>query len=813
MRRALQAVLAAALALAGALPALAAAPGATSSAVTVKGSGQFSALQVTVSKTKALRDEVVQVSWTGAAPTRGTFAVDYLQVFQCWGDDAKGPDRTQCQFGGLTGDSRGGAQVASRQVTYDVRDPLETLTSTGGSLRYVPFRSVTGKTREGGLSEFFDATTTNEQPFVRTRADGGGTVPFEVQTGVEAPGLGCGAPTARGPRRCWLVVVPRGETEVDGSTRTEDATGQLFSSPLSAGNWQHRLVVPLQFAAVGQPCPVGRAERPVVGQEQAGEAISNWQPRLCAGNGPVYSFSQVSDSVARRQVLSDSPPLAVTTRPLEAAPAGRRAVYAPLAVTGLSLAFDIESQSRYDAPQQVRAQDGEPVPALDLTPRLVAKLLTQSYRLGAATQDRAGLGANPLDLTRDPDFLRSNPAFTKLSFTGIPDVLVPAGLSDAGGLVWQWLLADPEAKAFLGGAPDPDGMVVNPAYKGATQQDGFPKADQVCKTFLTGQPPLCTLDYRPYASDTHEAARAAARGDTLARSTYDATALPPVYRKAAPQPTGKRAVIALTDAATAARYGLVPARLRNAAGRFVAPDDAGLLAGLRAMRRSVVDGRPVLVPDPANRVPAAYPLTTISYAVALPSALPAALRTDYASFLRFAAGPGQTPGREVGQLPPGYLPLPAQLRAETVTAAALVASGAGGSTAAPQPSGGSAPAGGTGGTSGTGGTGGSPLGTGAASSTDPAASGTSGTGSAAPSAGGPAAPAVPTAAAGTPAASASAGPAPVVALVGPTPVALRTPRDDVGVGRLVPLLALLAGGAAVAGSAWLRRTARLRPLP
>jgi hypothetical protein len=61
---------------------------------------------------------------------------------QCWGDAATGPDREQCQFGGLTGDSRGGAQVASRQVTYDIVDPLEPLKPTADRpLRFVPFRA------------------------------------------------------------------------------------------------------------------------------------------------------------------------------------------------------------------------------------------------------------------------------------------------------------------------------------------------------------------------------------------------------------------------------------------------------------------------------------------------------------------------------------------------------------------------------------------------------------------------------------------------------------------------------------------------
>ncbi|MBC7372406.1 MAG: hypothetical protein H7323_00250 [Frankiales bacterium] len=666
---------------------------ADSTAVTVTGSPGFPGLAVTVSKTRGLVNEVTQISWTGSRPTRGNFGVDYLQIMQCWGDAATGPEREQCQFGGLTGDLRGGAFVSSRQVSYDLTDPLETYRrQSNGPLRFVPFRSVTGKTKEAGLSEFYDASTTNEVPYARSRPDGGGTLPFEVQTSTEAPGLGCGvaraatspagsdtatATVATGPAgtpglRCWLVVVPRGDREVDGSLRTAEASRQLLSSPLSQSNWQQRLVVPLDFTQVGQPCPLGKAERAVVGHEDVTEAISSWQPTLCAGNGPVYSYSQLADNLARRQAVGDAPSLSVTTRPVPAAeaPAGRTPTYAPIALSGLSVAFNIDSQSAFSAPPEVKARDGQQLTELNLTPRLVAKLLTQSYRVAAA-QDRTGLENNPLDLTRDPDFRRLNPTFTQLSFTGIGGIVVPAGLSDSAGLVWEWLLADAEAKAFIAGAPDPDGMVINPSYKGAGQQDGFPKSDSVCTTFQTTQPPLCTLDAFPYAGDLHEASRAAARGDTLSRSTFDPSAVPAVYRRSLPQPTGSRAVLALADTATAARFGLQTAKLRNTSGAFVAPDDTGLLAALAAMPASEVPG--VLRPDPATAAAAAYPLASVSYAFTTPTALDAPARLEYAAFLRYAAGPGQQRKVGFGGLPVGYAPLPQAQRAQTLAAAGRIA--------------------------------------------------------------------------------------------------------------------------------------------
>jgi hypothetical protein len=788
----------------------------TSSAVTVSGTGAFADLKVTVSRTTGLRNEVVQVTWTGGRPTQGNFGIDYLQIMQCWGDAATGPDREQCQFGGLTGDSRGGAQVASRQVTYDIVDPDETLRPTEDRpLRFVPFRSVTGKTTEAGLSEFFDATTTNEVPFAATRADGGGTVPFEVQTATEAPGLGCGAPVAQptasdtatvaivgAPRPCWLVVVPRGDVEVDGSTRTSSSTGQLLSSPLSASNWAQRLVVPLSFAPVGQPCPIGRAERPVIGHESVLEAVSSWQPALCADGGPVFSFSQVPDAVARRQAVSDAAGLSVTGRPPAAGevPDGRLTLDAPVALSGFTVAYNIESQSAFSAPAEVKARNGQRIRELNLTPRLVAKLLTQSYRSGAANPDRPGIEKNPIDLTRDPDFLKVNPLFASLRFVGIPSIVVPAGLSDAGGQLWRWLLSDPEARAFLSGAPDPDGMVVNPAYKGVTQQDGFPKSDTVCQTFLTGQPPLCTLDAFPYASDGHEAARGAARGDTLSRSTYDPSLVPASYRRSLPQPTGQRAVLALTDTATALRFGLDTARLRNGSGAFVAPDERGLLAGLDAMTVNRATG--VRTPDPASKAAAAYPLTQLSYATVTSARLNAEARAQYAAFLRYAAGPGQVPGRDVGQLPPGYVPLPQALRTSTLAVAAKVAAPVAaapsaepsaapadsGQVAAPVAAEGFAPDGGT-------------ALEGVFAQQQPA-SGVPGFQDA-----------VVATAMDVPLPAPAPAPAPVPAPVGPQVLLTgRTPLETAGPGRFAIPLVLVAGGlAALAGSA-LRQVSTRRPV-
>ena len=661
-----------------------AAPAATSAVTTVSGSGAFAALHVTVSQTRNLIDQVVGVSWTGGAPTEpsvGAFDRNYLQIMQCWGDDPAGPTREQCQFGGLVGDSRGGSFVPSRQVSYGrtLVDPLETYKQAPGSFANVnvPFQAVSGKSTATTLNEFYDASSTNELPFGRTRDDGTGSEFFEVETAREAPGLGCGEPVvdpATGVRRgrsCWLAIVPRGATEVDGSAT--DGGGHLNSSPLSAGNWAHRLVVPLSFQPIGINCPIGSAERRTVGQESVAEAITHWQPALCLQSKTVYGFSSVNDDLARNQLRTPTPGVVFVSKPLDATnpPATGPAVYAPVALSGLAIAFNIDSSAASSASAATKLADGARLRNLNLSARLVAKLLTQSYQLGVFPQAPSVAG-NPPDLLRDPDFLALNPTFKDLFLPGLASALEPLGLTDVFGQLWSWIDADPAAHAFLQGTPDPYGMKVNTNYKGLEiPRSDLPKSDLYCADLGPAQPPLCTLNAHPYAADLHDAARAASRGDTLSRSVWDPTATPPVYKKGLPQLSGSRLVMAITDTASAERYRLPTAKLLNAAGNFVAPTTASLLAGVAAMTAGSTPE--VLQGNPRSTSAGAYPLTNLTYAATVSQTLDAQARTDYVGLLRYAVGAGQTSGLDEGQLPPGYAPLPEELRQQTLRVAAALA--------------------------------------------------------------------------------------------------------------------------------------------
>ncbi|MFI5528547.1 hypothetical protein ACIA8O_08285 [Kitasatospora sp. NPDC051853] len=674
--------------------------------VTVSGTGEFAGLEVTVHQTAHLVNQSVPVTWTGGRPTWPSpmiLARHYLQFMQCWGDEDTGPSREQCQYGATKGDPRisAGDFVSTRQLNagalQDKDDPIQQANPTGNI--FVPFRPSNGGPAEnGGASQYYDAQTTNEVPFGPTRADGTGQIDFEMQTGMEAPGLGCGqtpagAPADATPRRCWLVIVPRGEIEVNKEVPT-GSSGKLQTSPLSFTNWNKRMVVPLSFERVGLSCPIGSSERPTNGTELAAEAMWRWQPVLCRQAGGIFSYTQIADHLARNQLNQDDPGLSYLGIPQsrEEDRPGRTPYYAPVALSGLTFAFDIESQSGVRTPEDKKKKDGQRIHDLKLTPRLIAKLMTQSYQQSVNPFDPDVPAENPVDLLTDPEFLALNPYFKDLYFpTRVADLLLPNGDGDAAQLVWMWLLKDPEAAAFLRGEKHAVWKdTINKAWikVGTTYpRSNYPKQDAYCLEFPDdpdGRPAWCNLDAHTYAPTMREGARAISRGDGLGKSVWDATVVPGQLKKGSPQPQGLRALMALTTTAQAARFGLSTAQIRNAKGEFVTPTDASMLA--MADGTAPASETSVWVIPPWAEVPGGYPLTMTTFAATVPSQITPEAGKSYADLLRFAAGPGQETGVAAGQLPIGYVPLPERMRTLTRLVADAVEFAAGKAEPSPKPS-------------------------------------------------------------------------------------------------------------------------------
>ena len=723
----------------------------TDSPVTVSGRGDFEALEITINQTKDLTNQAVSITWRGALPTRagaGRFSAHYLQVMQCWGDDDgtntanPGPPPEQCvqgavagRFGGLPGSlypvGFGLSRVISRS-NWDNFNPSVGFLDAASTNVWRPFRAVDGtvinshtdpsfnpSVSPGNFwqNPYFDIVTTNEIAGGVTRANGSGAELFQVLNGVQSTGLGCGQRVQLvngSPQipKCWLVIVPRGEPAVENAdTPFADEADQIgvATSPVAPSAWANRIAVPLEFTPVDSPCRLGDNERQISGNEMFQSAVASWQPALCGGGRlPPFSYAAIGDPGARRQITSPtvgSPGLVAVSQPIPASQASDRnpVVYAPLTASGVAIGFNIERVPKPTSPTAAQLLSGVRVADLNLTPRLVAKLLTQSYSLSVRILEKPDydwVDQNPSHMGLDPDFVQFNPEFSMLGNgdRNFSSLTFPTGNSDAAKQLWEWVLSDPEARAWLDGQPDKWGMRVNPVYStiaannssgfpfAATEPLSFPKADPYCyrsgpigaaRTVIP--PPLCGTDWLPYARSFEEAA-------TMTRAAYDRarvvlnTSAPDVTRawsRSEPQFLGFRTFLSVTDTSSAARYGLQTARLSRAGDNrddrtFVGPTTQGLSAGVESMKpREIAAVRePAVLAQPVE----AYPLTPLTYAAVAPLALDTATRTDYANFVRYAATDGQVPGTKLGNLPVGYLPLPDSLTAQALTTAdAIVA--------------------------------------------------------------------------------------------------------------------------------------------
>jgi len=318
-----------------------------------------------------------------------------------------------------------------------------------------------------------------------------------------------------------------------------------------------------------------------------------------------------------------------------------------------------------------------------LTPRLLAKLLTNSYTDSLPIFANHGpVSLNPRNISQDPDFLAVNSdtdhwQYMDLKFGGIGDALVPNSRSYLAERVWTYIMSDSEGRDFMAGKPDPFGMKINPWFSSDAKINpsgtaftlpnlSFPKSDPVEKPDTTstgGLSPSGAINvvmWRPYLSDFEEGARATLTGNAYELGAWDVSKQPPGFGKTPRSPLGFRKVFAITTTTAAARFQSLQVALRNPAGNFVSPTLDSLQIAQNAMTPSSANAGVYeldLSSEKTKAASGAYPLAVPIYAAINPLQSESETRLAYANLIKFAVTEGQNPGTEIGDLPPGYAPL------------------------------------------------------------------------------------------------------------------------------------------------------------
>ena len=679
------------------------------------GAGSADGLEVTVSPTRNLVSQAVQVSFSGL-DNLGQNQTGSLQIFQCWGargtdggpnTAANAPDAETCQVGAFS--------ATTRKLDLDPlvvggdwdRNPRPTQPAPFAAVDGGDFRSEYGVPEYA--NPYFSATTTNELAGVVPDAGGTGTRTFDMQTGSEASGLGCGLREGTpSVSACWLVIVPLPNAPAD------PIVSQLGA--LSPSVWGQRMQVKLEFSAIAGSCPGGQARALTGGSELTTVAMASWIPGVCNSRKVAVGYSTLGDEQARTQLGGGAQNMVFTTRP--STELGAR--HAPVAISAVVIGYTIDEYDASNAGAQIRD--------LKLTPRLVAKLLTQSY-FGSVDPfianevgtDAPWVNDQPATLKSDPEFQRLNPQVDLAGANALDSsvVMVESLRSDAADAVWRWLTGDRQASAFLNGCPDDDGAVVNPIYStrtyvgcekdaavlddiaqdtidGTVVPDGFVSEPMQYPSDAAAYPlpgwyqreakvenglslnALTLGDLHPrqdtMASTGRNAFRALVPHNTdWCQTISDPSCIPEPGRwksPSIPQLTGNRTAMAITDAATAARYQLPTFDLCDSQGEnCVGANTQSLTRAAAEFTPSEVAGVALPSPQP-NYEGGAYPLALPVYAAVQTQGMLQADAAAIADTLDYIATAGQVPGFGVGALPPGYAPLSADRSAQT---AAVVA--------------------------------------------------------------------------------------------------------------------------------------------
>jgi hypothetical protein len=620
----------------GAFASPAAATGCTGSGTTVTGPNLWdptanggkggplpSASCVTVNQTTSLVNQEVQVNWANFTPSTNTpygpsSTIYPVMIAEC-----------------------AGATPASSAACYGA--------TNGG---------VTGGSGPDGPMNTAYATTA---------PDGTGQANVLINTVQENQFLGCDQNHA-----CSLVVVPAQGGNVLASPpncadHSEDrvfAIGQLdFGATYNTCSWADRIVIPLSFAPTPGVCPIKNAAFTTAGSPMLDRAMSSWVAGLCTGShGLTIQYNPfVPEPLAVQEAAGGLTDVALTTRPasVQGIVTTRKYLYAPVGVSAVSVAYWVDDPVT-----------GLPVTGIKLDQRLLLKLITQSYNFQnegvpcGAQPPPVGIGCdnavdgNPQTLFADPEFTSLNPGVQPVQGLGaafqVPTV--QSGHSDMTWFVTRWIAANSDAASFLAGQFDPYGMHVNTDY-----ESGSAGGVQYPTDAFTAQDSYPVIQHR-YSPVFPLQAAANFQAENWEPGTSWEKDQTGNFPKDPIQPPGQRALFAILDEGDSAAFRFPVAAIPNATGSYVLPTNSAMSAALQGMQS---DGSGTQQVNLTSTNKAAYPLTMVIYAMVPTSGTPRKTAAAIAKFLDFAAGAGQKQGVQPGQLPPGYLPLPASMAATT----------------------------------------------------------------------------------------------------------------------------------------------------
>ena len=507
-----------------------------------------------------------------------------------------------------------------------------------------------------------------------TDPSGKGSVQFEVRSDVENESLGCNDKTA-----CSIVVVPiaglscdtpesppsltdkncrkTGRFEPGSSNFAADGIDQAVGPALwwSASNWRNRFTIPITFGLPPDTCDVLDSRPPTgfYGSELLAQAALQWSPAYCLNKDRFkFQLNQMSDDAGWNLMTSGEGPAAVVSS--QHPPQGDDPVgYAPTAVTGFSIGYVIDKPDNAGEYTDLR-----------LNPRLIAKLLTQSYLGSDLGRGHPGMSDNPLAIMTDPEFVKLNAGLSQNPQEAGATVLSLSNSSDVIEQLTEYIDQDEDARSFVAGKPDPWGMVVNPAYKKLDLprseipllDDFVPTTQNSCRQanpsvyFNQLAAPVTTL--RKISEALLDA-----WPNVQTRCDYDPSTGLYKTGRVDRQSFGSRFVLGIVSLGDAQRFGLRSAALQTSKGRFVGPNDASLGAAVALTKQ----GRPrapfTLDQGAVTKAGGAYPGTMIVYTAARLRGLDQGDADHVAQFMRVSSTEGQRVGGGNGRLPGGYLPM------------------------------------------------------------------------------------------------------------------------------------------------------------